>query len=156
MLEGRNLWELTTKRAAATPDAVMTIDETDRAITYVEYRRRAERAAAGLATLARHRRRRRRLLDAADLARVARARGGTRPPGCGAEPDHPHLPRPGGGLRDRARPGSKLLIVPGEWRGFDYVAMAERIKAANGSDMAVLTVDRALPEGDPSALCATR
>ena len=27
MLEGRNLWELTTKRAAATPDAVMAIDE---------------------------------------------------------------------------------------------------------------------------------
>ena len=49
MLEGRNLWELVTKRAAATPDATMTIDDADRSITYGEFRDAAERAAAGLA-----------------------------------------------------------------------------------------------------------
>ena len=151
MLEGRNLWELTTKRAAATPDAVMTVDEADRAITYGEFRDAAERAAAGLATS--------HDVGAGDVVSwmlptwheslvlaVALARLGA--------VQNPIIPI----YRDRevgfvtGQAGSKLLVVPGEWRGFDYVAMAGRIKIANASDMAVLTVDRALPDGDPSTL----
>ena len=151
MLEGRNLWELTTKRAEATPDAVMTVDEADRAITYGEFRDAAERAAAGLATT--------HGIGAGDVVSwmlptwheslvlaVALARLGA--------VQNPIIPI----YRDRevgfvtGQAGTRLLIVPGEWRGFDYVAMAERIKAANGSDMAVLTVDRTLPDGDPSTL----
>jgi acyl-coenzyme A synthetase/AMP-(fatty) acid ligase len=153
MLEGRNLWELVTKRATATPDSVMTIDETDRSLTYAEFADAAERAAAGLA--ADHG------IAAGDVVSwmlptwhesmvlaVALARLGA--------VQNPIIPI----YRDRevgfvtAQAGTKLLVVPGEWRGFDYVAMADRIKEANGSDMGVLVVNRDLPEGDPSTLPA--
>jgi acyl-CoA synthetase (AMP-forming)/AMP-acid ligase II len=42
---------------------------------------------------------------------------------------------------------TKLLIVPSEWRGFDFLAMAQGI---DGVD--VLTCDKELPGGDPSLL----
>ena len=45
MLEGRNFWELVEKRAARTPDDVMTVDEDDREITFGGYRDAALRAA---------------------------------------------------------------------------------------------------------------
>jgi acyl-coenzyme A synthetase/AMP-(fatty) acid ligase len=153
MLEGRNLWELVTKRATATPGSVMTIDEADRSVTYAEFAEAAERAAAGLA--ADHG------IVAGDVVSwmlptwhesmvlaVALARLGA--------VQNPIIPI----YRDRevgfvtAQAGSKLLVVPGEWRGFDYVAMADRIKEANGSDMGVLVVNRDLPDGDPSTLPA--
>ena len=151
MLEGRNLWELVTKRAAATPESVMTIDEADRSMTFAGFADAAERAAAGL--VADHG------IAAGDVVSwmlptwhesmvlaVALARLGA--------VQNPIIPI----YRDRevgfvtAQAGSKLLIVPGEWRGFDYVAMAERINDANGSNMGVLVVDRDLPDGDPSTL----
>ena len=46
---------------------------------------------------------------------------------------------------------SRLLVVPSEWRGFDFEAMATGIATAKG-DMRVLVADRALPQGDPAAL----
>src|SRR5947208_16896560 len=51
MIDGRNLWELLQKRAEATPDAVMAVDETGRSVTFAGYKSEAERAAAGLARL---------------------------------------------------------------------------------------------------------
>jgi acyl-CoA synthetase (AMP-forming)/AMP-acid ligase II len=47
--------------------------------------------------------------------------------------------------------GSRLLIVPGEWRGFDYEDMARSI-AAEQPGLEVLVANRALPQGDPSQL----
>jgi non-ribosomal peptide synthetase component E (peptide arylation enzyme) len=41
------LWGLVEARAAATPDAIMLIDERDRTMTFAEYRDACERAAAG-------------------------------------------------------------------------------------------------------------
>ena len=49
MLQGRTLWELLEKRVAATPDALMAVDEDMRTMTFAEYRIEAERAAAGFA-----------------------------------------------------------------------------------------------------------
>ena len=49
MIDAGNLWELLEARVAATPDAVMAVDEHGNAITFAEYRAAAERAAAGLA-----------------------------------------------------------------------------------------------------------
>src|SRR6185295_10994109 len=47
--------------------------------------------------------------------------------------------------------GARLLVVPTEFRGFDYKAMADEIAGAlDGLD--VLVADRSLPEGDPSSL----
>jgi acyl-CoA synthetase (AMP-forming)/AMP-acid ligase II len=49
--------------------------------------------------------------------------------------------------------GARFLVVPGEWRGFDYPAMARAVSGAAGDDgPRVLVVDRALPEGDPATL----
>ena len=152
MLEGRNLWELVVRRAAATPDAAMTIDDGDVAVTFSEYAKRAERAAAGLAALGIgagdvvswmlptwHES----LILAAALARIGAVQ-------------NPIIPI----YRDREvgfvtkQAGTKLLIVPGEWRNFDYVAMAERIRETHGTNMAILTVNRDLPDGDPASLPA--
>jgi acyl-CoA synthetase (AMP-forming)/AMP-acid ligase II len=47
--------------------------------------------------------------------------------------------------------GSRLLVVPSEWRGFDYQAMANGI-AAEAEGARVLVADRELPTGDPSSL----
>jgi len=47
--------------------------------------------------------------------------------------------------------GSKLLVVPSDFAGFDFVAMAESI-ATDVGGVAILTSDRSLPEGDPATL----
>ena len=49
MLDAPTLWDLIETRAAATPDAVMAVDESGREMTFAEYRDQVERAAAGLA-----------------------------------------------------------------------------------------------------------
>ncbi len=49
MIEATNLVDLITQRAAATPDAVMLIDQDERTMTFAEYAEAVERAAAGLA-----------------------------------------------------------------------------------------------------------
>ena len=47
-IEGRTFWEIVERRAAATPDAPMLLDEHDRQLSFAEYKREAERVAAGL------------------------------------------------------------------------------------------------------------
>ena len=48
MLVAPTLWSLVEKRAEATPDALVMIDETDREVTFAGLRDQAERIAAGL------------------------------------------------------------------------------------------------------------
>src|SRR5690606_11718591 len=47
--------------------------------------------------------------------------------------------------------GAKLLVVPTEFGGFDFKAMADGIAADIGG-VEVLTCDRSLPEADPAAV----
>jgi non-ribosomal peptide synthetase component E (peptide arylation enzyme) len=47
-IEGRTLWELVEKRAAATPDGVYLLDDAGRSLTFAEYREAVLRTAAGL------------------------------------------------------------------------------------------------------------
>ena len=49
MLEAPNLWELVGKRAEATPDSRMVVDERGDSLTFAEFEAAAEVAAAGLA-----------------------------------------------------------------------------------------------------------
>ncbi len=49
--EARTFWELLERRVAATPDAVMLVDEHDTSIGYADFRAAAERTAAGLFAL---------------------------------------------------------------------------------------------------------
>ena len=152
MLEGRNLWELVEARAAASPDVVMTIDESGQTITFGEYRDAAERVAAGLAGEG---------VGAGDvvswvlptwhgslflIAALCRL-------GAVQNPIIPiYRDREVGFVTTQAQ--AKVLIVPGEWRGFDYTAMAERIAVDNPNPPKVLVANKALPEADPATLPA--
>ena len=147
---GKTLWQLVTERANLTPDKQMAIDEADRTLTFGAFMAECEIAAAGLhdmgvgvgtnvswilpSTFES-------LVLAGALSRLGAIQ-------------NPILPI----YRHREvefitrQSACSLLIVPGEFRGFDFTAMATEITA--GADATVLTVDPALPSGDPSTLPA--
>jgi len=144
------LWELLERRAAATPDAVLTHDDGGRELTFAQYRDACLRAAAGLA--ADH--------GVAEGTSVswelptwneslvlvgALARLGAR--------QNPLIPiyrgREVGFIT--AQSGASLLVVPTVYRNFDFEAMAREI-AATREGLEVLVVDRDLPDGDPATL----
>ncbi|HEY8526023.1 MAG TPA: AMP-binding protein [Acidimicrobiales bacterium] len=149
MLEAPNIWQLIARRAEATPDREMAVDETGQRLTFGAYHDRAERVAAGLAELG--------VgegdvvswvlptwLDAMVLFGALRRLGAVQ---------NPILPiyreREVGFIVRQAQ--SALLVVPGTWRGFDYAAMAEGLTA--GTSTKVLSVGRGeMPEGDPATL----
>lgn len=150
LLSWCSLWDLVDQRATATPDGRCAIDENGRALTFAEYRDAAERAAAGFHAMG---------VGGGDVVSwqlptwlesmvlvAALARLGV--------VQNPILPI----YREREvgfvvrQAGSKLLAVPGEWRGFDYLAMAGKISAATpGCELLLVTRD-GLPDGDPSTL----
>jgi acyl-CoA synthetase (AMP-forming)/AMP-acid ligase II len=141
------LWDLVERRAAQTPDAPMVVDEHDRTITFGEYRDRAERVAAAFAATGVGRDTPvawclPTWIEALVLAGALSRLGALQVP---------VLPI----LRERElgfilrQSGARYLVVPGEWRGFDYPAMAKEL------DVDVVTVvDRDLPEADPALLPA--
>ncbi|MEY2417851.1 MAG: cyclohexanecarboxylate-CoA ligase [Actinomycetota bacterium] len=149
MIEATTLTELIAKRAHATPNDVMLVDQDERTLTYAEFFEEVERAAAGFAAHG---------IGQGDvvswqlptwiesfvlvgaLARIGAVQ-------------NPILPiyrkREVSFVCRQAR--TKLLVVPSEWRGFDFFAMAQEI-AAELDGLAVLTADKELPGGDPSLL----
>jgi acyl-CoA synthetase (AMP-forming)/AMP-acid ligase II len=145
----RALWELITARADTSPDAIMAIDEAGRTMTFAGYRDWCERVAAGLAAtygVGENTRvswvlpsRFEALVLAGALARLGAVQ-------------NPILPI----YRHREvsfitnQSGAELLVVPGEFRNFDFAAMAAEV--TDGSPTAVLVADPDLPEGDPSTL----
>jgi cyclohexanecarboxylate-CoA ligase len=154
MLGGATLWELLEKRVLETPDAEMVVDESGRRLTFAEFKSWAERAAAGLAD---------RGTGAGDVvtwqlptwlesmvlvAALSRL-GATQNPIL-----HIYREREVGFCVRQT--GAKLLIVPTEWAGFDFKAMADQIaadvQAETGRAVDVLLSDRSLPEGDPTTL----
>ncbi len=149
MLHGQTFWELLEKRVDATPDALMAVDEDMRTLTFAEYWTEAELAAAGLAAAG---------IGAGDvvswqlptwiesmvlaaaLSRIGAIQNPILP--IYRDLELTHITR---------EVGSKLLVVPAFWRGFDYEELARDVAAGNG-DMLVLVSDRALPQGDPKLL----
>ena len=144
------LWELIEARAAATPDAVLAHEDTGRELTFASYRDACLRAAAGL--FAHHG------VSAGtgvswelptwneSLVLVgALCRLGAR--------QNPLIPiyrhREVGFIT--AQSEAALLVVPTEYRGFDFEAMAREIAAARPG-LSVLVVDRDLPDADPDVL----
>jgi acyl-CoA synthetase (AMP-forming)/AMP-acid ligase II len=139
------LWQLIEDRAAHTPDGLMLHDETDRTMTFAQYRDAALRAAAGLSgygigpgvnvswqlpTWIES------FVLVAALSRLGAVQ-------------NPILPiyrakEVGFILRQT---NAHLMIVPGEWRGFDYEAMVHEIGVCDA-----LVCNRDLPEGDPAGL----
>ncbi len=150
MVEGRTLWELMERRAEATPDALMAVDEDMRTLTFAELWSESERTAAGLQASG---------LRAGDvvtwqlptwieslilvaaLSRLEVVQNPVLPILRDGEVDF---------ITDQA--DSRLLVVPSRWKGFDHEAMALAIAERQGRDMRVLVSDRALPQGDPTRL----
>jgi cyclohexanecarboxylate-CoA ligase len=148
VLEARNIWDLVVRRAEETPDREMAVDERGRRLSFGDYRARAERAAAGLAALG--------VGEGAVVSWVQPTTleamvlfGALRRLGAVQNPILPiYREREVGFIVRQA--GSRLLIVPSTWRGFDYEAMARGVTEGTGTD--VLVVDDQLPEGDPGSL----
>src|SRR5215216_3560702 len=145
--DARSLWELIERRADETPDAPLAIDEDQRTLTFGDYRAASERAAAGLAGLG--------LGDGTPVSWQlptwlesmvlvgALSRLGV--------VQNPILPI----YREREvgfvtkQTGARVLIVPSQWKGFDYEAMARSI-AEDQAGLEVLTVDKSCPRAIPA------
>jgi len=149
-----SLWELVLRRAELTPGRPMLIDAEDRTLTFGGLAERAVVVAAGLAEMgvgegsvvswqlpSR--------LDSVVLSVALSRLGAVQNPII-------HLYRErevGFALRQT---GARLFVVPGEWRGTDYVALAERALADAAVRPDLLVVDDGLPEGDPATLAEAR
>jgi cyclohexanecarboxylate-CoA ligase len=148
--DARSLWELVERRAEATPDGLLGVDEDGRTLTFAAYKAAAERAAAGLA--AEHGVAEgtpvswqlptwfESMVLVAALSRLSAVQ-------------NPILPiyrkREVGFVAKQT--GAELLIVPSQWKSFDFEAMAKEI-AADQPGLSVLLCDRELPEADPASL----
>ena len=127
MLQATTMWELLEARAAASPDVVVLIDQDDREITFGALRDLAERTAAGLHGMGVTAGTRVTWQLPTRIETVALSLALAR---LGAV-QNPIIPI----YRDRevgfvvGQTGAEFLCVPGDWNGFDFVAMAERIAA---------------------------
>lgn len=144
------MWELLEARAAESPDTTVLFDQDDREITFKELRDLAERTAAGLHALGVSAGTRVTWQLPTRIETVALSLALAR---LGAV-QNPIIPI----YRDRevgfvvSQTEAEFLCVPGDWNGFDFVAMAERIAAEHGARPTVLVTYDSLPEGDPSTL----
>ena len=144
------MWELLEARAAASPDVVVLIDQDDREITFGALRDLAERTAAGLFALGVGAGTRVTWQLPTRIETVALSLALAR---LGAV-QNPIIPI----YRDRevgfvvSQTAAEFLCVPGDWNGFDFVAMAGRIADEHGASPTVLVTYDSLPEGDPTTL----
>lgn len=146
MIEAANLWELITKRAEATPDAPMVVDETRSTLTFSEYRDASERAAAGLYE--------RGVKEAGVVTWILPTTndafvlvGALCRLGAVQNPVLPiYRDREVGFIVKQAKP--QLLIIPSVYRDFDFEAMANRV--ADGTE--ILVCDGPIPTAEPADL----
>ena len=151
-VDAPTLWDLVERRAAATPDTVLLIDEAGRTLTCREFRDRAERTAAGFAALG---------VGAGTrvtwqvpnrfetiLASFALARLGA------IQNPILHLYRHKEVGYAIGATDAELVLTPGEWNGFDYTAMVHELVAnrADDSKPTVLDIFAELPDADPIEL----
>ncbi len=151
MIEARSFWDLISQRAKLTPDALFAVDEDGRKLSFREYLDAAERCAAGMAALGVRTEMPvswmlptwlESMILVAALSRLGAVQ-------------NPILPI----YRRREvsfithQFDANMLIVPGEWRNFDYPEMARAI-AQEQTGLEIVVVDRALPHGDASSLDA--
>ncbi|MHA6760784.1 class I adenylate-forming enzyme family protein [Streptacidiphilus sp. PAMC 29251] len=159
--DARTFWELLERRVAETPDAPMLIQEVDaasgqdRVLSFRQVRDLALRTAAGL-----HQRygvgegtrvawqlptRVETVVVSLALARLGAVQTPVIAIYRGSEVAQ---------ILQEARP--ELYLVPGEWRGFDYLAFAQKLAAGLPTPPRVLVLYDAedLPQGDVDALPA--
>jgi acyl-CoA synthetase (AMP-forming)/AMP-acid ligase II len=147
--DATSIWQLVSRRAAATPDAPLVVNEYDEVLSFGRFRDQAERVAAGLyergiraGSVVSWQLPSR--LDTMVLAFALTRIGAVQNPLImmlrEAEVDF---------ICQQA--GTELLVVPREFRGFDHdglaKAVAQRLPGAE-----VLVIDDGLPDGDPAIL----
>jgi cyclohexanecarboxylate-CoA ligase len=151
MIEADTLWDLVEKRANDTPDHLFGLDESGRSVSFAEYRDRSERIAAGL-----YREGIRpgtavswilptsfdSLMLLAALARI----------GAVQNPIIPIYGKREVGFCLK-QTGAEAMIVPGDFRGVDYEAMAKEF-AGEIDGLTVIVASPTLPEADPADLPA--
>jgi cyclohexanecarboxylate-CoA ligase len=145
LADAPTFWALIARRAELTPRTTALLDTEDRRLTFAELRERAERTAAGLYGLGVRPGTRfawqlptriESVVLSAALARLGAVQTPVIPVYRDREVGHV--------LRQTE---AEYFAVPGEWRGFDFTAMAHRL----GVTDPLLAYD-ALPEGDPAVL----
>jgi cyclohexanecarboxylate-CoA ligase len=148
--DARTFWELLTRRAAASPDHPMLIDADGRSVTFGEVAARAERAAAGFHAMG--------VREGTTvswqlptrietvIASLALARLGA------VQNPIIHIYREREVRYVLSDSGAEMLLVPGEWRGFDYTAMAKGIVAEFDHPVQIVEMYDSLPDGDPAVL----
>ena len=143
-------WELLERRVADSGDRPMLIDEADRVLTFAEVRERAERAAAGFAELG--------VGEGTPVTWVLPTRietivvslalsrlGAVQNPII-----HIYREREVGFCIRQTI--AEMVLVPGEWNGFDYTAMVATATAGLDEPPKVLVAYHDLPDGDPNTL----
>ena len=148
--DAATLWDLVERRATATPDTVLLIDESGRTLTCKEFRDRAERAAAGFAA---------RGVQAGTrvtwelpnrfetvIASFALARLGAIQNPILHFYRHKEV-----GYAIRAT-DAEFVLVPGTWNGFDFAGMVDELIADLPNKPTVIDVFADLPDADPASL----
>lgn len=145
------IWELVEARAVASPDATALIDESDTRISCAELRDEALRTAAGLAEMGVGENtpvtwQLPTTIDAIVISLALARLGALQNPIL-----HIYRERELGVAIRRTRP--ELVIVPGEWMGTDFAAMAAGvIDSLDGAVPEVLNLADGRPSGDPATL----
>jgi cyclohexanecarboxylate-CoA ligase len=145
-----SMWDLVERRAAATPDRRMLLDEADRVITFAEFRHRCERVAAGLHALgigpgtpvswqlpSR--------IETVVLSMALARLGAVQNPIL-------HIYREREVSFALRQTSAEHVFIPGSWKGFDYSAMVELIAGDLERRPAVHLAYDSLPEGEPDRL----
>lgn len=143
------IWQLIERRAADIGDRTILIAEDDSSITYRELAERAERIAAGLAALGVRPETKVTWQLPSCIPTVVLTAALARLDAIQCPVLHLYREKELGFVLRHTR--SQFCIVPGEWKGFDYTAMAQKLAADMEPAPVVLTLDD-LPEGDPSTL----
>jgi acyl-CoA synthetase (AMP-forming)/AMP-acid ligase II len=145
-----SMWELVERRVDASPDKVMLVDESDRVVTFAEFRQRCLEVAAGLQDLGvgpgtpvswQLPSRIETIVLSMALARL----GAVQNPII-------HIYRQREVAFALRQTQAAHVFVPGEWRGFDYAVMAREATAEMETPAAVHLAFGGLPAGDPSRL----
>ena len=146
----RTFWELLQRRAEASGDRPMLIDDAGRTVTFAQFARKAERVAASL--------HQRGVGEGTPVTWILPTRIETVTASfalsrLGAVQNpiiHIYRHREVGFCI--AQTGARLVIHPGTWGGFDYGAMIDEIAAGLDDPPAALVGYDDLPEGDPADL----
>jgi cyclohexanecarboxylate-CoA ligase len=146
----KTFWDLIEQRAAATPDQRMLLDESERTLTFREFRDQAERVAAGLHAMG--------VgdgtpftwqlptqIDTVVLSAALSRLGAVQNPVI-------HLYRERELSFAVRQTGAKFLAVAGTFKGFDFVDLANRCTGDLADPPQLIVTSEGLPEGDPSTL----